>query len=54
MDHRTLDFYEQRGREWADVLPSTWSLELDPFLDLLSPGARFSSSAAATDATPSA
>ena len=40
MDHRTQDFYEQRGREWADVLLSTWSLELDPFLDLLSPGAR--------------
>jgi len=26
MDHRTQDFYEQRGREWADVLPSTAKL----------------------------
>jgi SAM-dependent methyltransferase len=41
MDRLTQDFYEQRGREWAGALPPlTWSPQLDPFLDLLAPGAR--------------
>lgn len=41
MDRETLDFYERRGREWAAALPHAGhSPELDPFLDLLVPGAR--------------
>ena len=41
MDRQTLDFYEKRGREWAAALPyGDYSAELDPFLDLLAPGAR--------------
>lgn len=40
MDPATLEFYERRGREWADALPPySWSPQLDPFLDLLEPGA---------------
>lgn len=39
MDRLTREFYQQRGREWADALPSgSWSQQLDFFLDLLAPG----------------
>ena len=40
VDRRTLDFYQQRASEWAAALPCAWSPQLDPFLDLLHPGAR--------------
>ena len=39
MDRGTLDFYEHRAAEWAAHLPHHHSPRLDPFLDLLSPGA---------------
>jgi SAM-dependent methyltransferase len=41
MDGATLDFYERRGREWAEALPHAGqSPELDPFLDRLPAGSR--------------
>ena len=41
MDRLTLNFYQQRGREWADALPHAGhSPELDSFLELLPPGGR--------------
>ena len=40
MDRQTLNFYQQRASEWAAALPCAWSPQLDPFLDLLHPGAR--------------
>ena len=40
MDRQTLEFYELRGREWADAHPpGSYGRELDTFLDRLAPGA---------------
>jgi SAM-dependent methyltransferase len=39
MDRGTRDFYEHRAAEWASHLPFEHSPRLDPFLDLLPPGA---------------
>src|SRR5688500_6037245 len=40
MDDRTRQFYETRGREWADAHPpGSYGRELDTFLDRLAPGA---------------
>ena len=41
MDRETLQFYEGRGREWAEALPQSGaSPQLDHFLDRLPAGAR--------------
>jgi SAM-dependent methyltransferase len=40
MDGRTLEFYETRGKEWAEAHPpDSYGRELDSFLDRLPPGA---------------
>jgi SAM-dependent methyltransferase len=40
MDQQTADFYRTRAEEWAAAAKWEWNQWLDPFLDLLPPGAR--------------
>lgn len=40
MDLQTAEFYRTRAEEWAASVDSRWNIAVDPFLDLLEPGAR--------------
>ena len=40
MDQQTAEFYQARAEEWAAAAKWEWNEWLDPFLDLLPPGAR--------------
>jgi SAM-dependent methyltransferase len=39
MDQQTAEFYRTRAEEWAAAAKREWNKWLDPFLDLLPPGA---------------
>ena len=40
MDPQTLEFYENRSREWAAALPKGRRKELEQFIEMLKPGAK--------------
>ena len=40
MDQQTAEFYRTRAEEWTAAAKWEWNQWLDPFLDLLPPGAR--------------